>query len=101
MTPPIVDIDELALQGIMDRAKEAEEQLFEAQKENLELRRQLAQPSGAKKSFPHVTAFLTDAEKVSFRWSFDEQQADPIHKGWTEKAFREELAELLKISARV
>ena len=49
--------------------------------------------------YPYLKALLNDARDVFPTWSFDEQQADPIHNQWDWKRAKEELGELLKQSS--
>ena len=44
--------------------------------------------------FPHIQAVLRGAERLTVNWSFDEQQADPIHQFWTWKKLRTELSNI-------
>lgn len=48
--------------------------------------------------FPHIKALLYDAKKIHMSWNFDEQQADPIHTGYTFSGLKAELRKLLEPS---
>ena len=37
-----------------------------------------------------------DAISMSIRWSFDEQQADPFHRGWTGDKFIKAVTHIVK-----
>ncbi len=46
-------------------------------------------------NFSHLKALLYDADRVRVTWSFDEQQADPIHNNFTITGLKDELRQLL------
>lgn len=50
--------------------------------------------------FEHTKSFLAHAMKIHFTWSFDEQQADPIHHFWNTESFKDELRDLLEIARK-
>ena len=48
-------------------------------------------------AFPFTAALLQDAESVHVTWSFDEQQADPVHHNFTLEKLKNELRQILEI----
>lgn len=46
--------------------------------------------------FPYVKALLFSADKIHITWGFDEQQADPIHQGYSLSNLKAELRVLLE-----
>lgn len=45
--------------------------------------------------YPLLSELLNGTEEISFRWGFDEQQADAIHKNCTTEKIKEELRKIL------
>ena len=51
--------------------------------------------------FPHTKALVYSADKIHIKWGFDEQQADPIHSGFSLSGFKAELRQLLECAELV
>ncbi len=45
--------------------------------------------------YPYLRELLFSTEKITPTWSFDEQQADPVHSNYTTEAVKKEIEQLL------